>query len=71
MLDYHIQMDPLFCSIHLDNKKSWIKCDMINVVCLERLYLVRDSKTGLRSSPEIDPDLLSSVKDAVKKAHRL
>lgn len=71
MLDYHIQMDPLFCSIYLENKKSWIKCDMINVVCLERLHLVRDSKTGIRSSPEINTELLLLIKEAVKKAHRL
>ena len=64
-------MDSVFCSIHLDNKKSWIKCDMINVVCLDRLYLVRDTKTGLRSAPEIDVDLLLLIKEAVKKAHRL
>ena len=71
LLDYHIEMDLQFCSINLSGKKSWVKCDMINVVSLDRLNLVRDKKSGLRHAPNVGDIFLIKVKEAVRKVHGL
>ncbi len=71
ILDYQIEMDSQFCSIHLSNKKSWVKCDMINVVSLERLNLVRDKKSGLRHAPNVGEIFLKKIKESIKKVHNL
>lgn len=70
-LEYHIQMDPVFCEINLSSEKSWVKCDMVNVVSLERLNLVRNKHSGQRDTPNVGVDFLNKIKEAVKKAHNL
>jgi uncharacterized protein YifN (PemK superfamily) len=71
ILEYHVEMDPKFCSAHLSDKKSWVKCDMINVISTDRLNLVRDRKSGVRHAPNVGQDMLLKVKEAIKKAHSL
>ena len=71
ILNYHIEMENDFCSLYLEGKRSWVKCDMMNVVSLDRLNLVRDKNTGLRHAPNVGNDLLIKVKEAVKIAHNL
>lgn len=71
MHDYHLEMDEIFCTIHLAGKKSWVKCDMINVVSLDRLNLVRDKKSGLRHAPSVEIEFLGKVKECIKKVHGL
>lgn len=71
ILSHHIKMEEAFCENHLSGKKSWVKCDMINVVCLDRLDLVRNRKTGDRYVPNIDTAFLNKIKEEIKKVHRL
>ncbi len=71
ILEYHIEMQKEFCLIHLEGKRSWIKCDMINVVSLDRLNLVRNKKSGERSAPDIGQEILVKIKEAIKKVHNL
>lgn len=71
ILNYHVEMEGSFCDIHLSGEKSWVKCDMINVVRLDRLDLVRDKKSGLRHAPNVGNAFLAKVKECIKKAHGL
>jgi len=71
ILNYHVEMDEQFSLINLSGKKSWVKCDMINVVCLDRLNLIRDKNSGLRYSPNVGDVFLSKIKDSVRKVHNL
>ncbi len=71
VLDYHVEMDSQFCLIHLSGKRSWVKCDMINVVSTERLNLVRDRKSGLRHAPNVGDTFLKKIKESIKKFHNL
>lgn len=71
VLHYHLEMNFKFCIAHLDSKKSWVKCDMINVVCLERLHLVKDKVSGKRYAPRIDISFLLLIKESIKKVHQL
>lgn len=64
-------MDSQFCLIHLAGKKSWVKCDMINVVSLDRLNLVRDRRSGLRHAPNVGTIFLAKIKEAIRKMHGL
>ncbi|MES3005549.1 MAG: type II toxin-antitoxin system PemK/MazF family toxin [Patescibacteria group bacterium] len=69
--NYHVEMDSSFCLIHLKGEKSWVKCDMINVVSLDRLNLVRDRASGLRHAPNVGDEFILKVKEAVKVFLRL
>ena len=69
--DYHLQMEASFCAIHLNGKKCWVKCDMINVVSLDRLKLVRNSESGQRYAPQINSSFLLKIKECIRKAHSL
>jgi len=71
ILDHHIEMDEKFCLEFLSRKKSWVKCDMINVVSISRLNLVRDKKSGIRHTPNIGEVLLHKIKESIKKVHNL
>ena len=71
ILEYHIEMEESFRDIHLDGKKSWVKCDMVNTVSLDRLNLVRNKDSGIRAAPNVGNDFLKKVKEAVRKEHRL
>ena len=71
VLEYHIEMEKEFCTLHLAGKKSWIKCDMINVICLDRLNLLRNKESGERSAPNIGQKILVRIKEAIKKVHSL
>ncbi len=71
ILEYHIEMDSKFCLLHLSGKKSWVKCDMINVVSLDRLNLVRDKNSGLRHAPNVGHIFLIRIKEAIRKVHGL
>lgn len=71
ILEYHIEMDPQFCLINLSGKRSWVKCDMINVVSLDRLNLVRNKNSGLRYAPNVGKVLLMKIKEAISKVHGL
>jgi uncharacterized protein YifN (PemK superfamily) len=71
ILDFHIEIEKSFYMEYLNGKKSWVKCDMINTVSLDRLYLVRDKKSGIRHAPRVDLEFLRKVKDAVRKEHNL
>ncbi len=71
ILEHHIEMDGQFCLEFLSGKKSWVKCDMINVVSISRLNLVRDKKSGIRHSPSIGEILLYKIKESIKKVHNL
>lgn len=71
IFDYHVEMDPQFCLINLSGKRSWVKCDMINVVSIERLNLIRDNKSGLRHAPNVGDALLTKIKESIKKVHNL
>ena len=71
VLEYHIEMENIFCSLHLGGKRSWVKCDRINVVSLDRLNLVRDKNSGVRHAPNVGSSLLLKVKEATKIAHNL
>lgn len=68
---YHIEMDPSFCAIHLSGVKCWVKCDMINMVSLDRLHLVKDKTSGLRHAPNIGNVSLNKIREAVKHVLRL
>jgi uncharacterized protein YifN (PemK superfamily) len=69
--NYHVEMEEPFCNIHLGGKKSWVKCDMINVVSLERLHLVRNKQTGHRHAPHVGNEFLEKIKDAIRFAQGL
>lgn len=69
--NFHIELDAGFSLINLDGKQSWIKCDMINVVSIERLNLVRDTKRGIRHAPCIDTEYFRQIKDTVRLALKL
>jgi len=69
--NYHLEIDAHFCSNHLSGKKSWVKCDMINMVSLDRLHLVRANQTGQRYSPQVGSNFIRKIKDAIKIAHSL
>jgi len=71
IFDYHIEMDPQFCTLYLSGDKCWVKCDMFNVVSLERLHLVRDKKSGLRHAPNVGPELIIKIKEAIRNVHGL
>lgn len=71
VLEYHIEMEEIFRDINLGGKKSWVKCDMINTVSLDRLHLVRNKNNGIRSAPNVGHNFLQKVKGAVKKEHNL
>ncbi len=67
ILEYHIEMDKEFCLTHLNGKRSWVKCDIINTVTLERLNLVRDKKTGQRHTPNIGDNFLQMIQNVIRK----
>ena len=69
--DYHVEMEIEFCSLHLGGEQSWVKCDLINTVSLNRLNLVKDKNTGERHAPNVGESFLQMIKSAVKIAHRL
>ena len=71
IFDYHVEMDLQFCTLYLSGKRSWIKCDMFNVVSLQRLHLVRDKKSSLRHAPNIGQEFILKIKEAIKKVHGL
>ena len=71
IFDYHIEMDPQFCTLYLSGRKCWVKCDMFNVISLERLNLIRDKKSGLRHAPNVGADLLQKIKEAIRTVHGL
>lgn len=70
-LDYHIEIHPQFCTLYLSGDKCWVKCDMFNVVSLERLHLVRDRKSGLRHAPNVGSEFVIKIKEAIRKVHSL
>ncbi|MEK7184712.1 MAG: type II toxin-antitoxin system PemK/MazF family toxin [Patescibacteria group bacterium] len=69
--NYHLEMDIPFCALYLEGEKSWVKCDMINVVSLDRLNLIRDKRSGNRHAPAVGSTFLLQIKDCIKKAHSL
>lgn len=71
VFEYQIEMDSQFCLIHLAGERSWVKCDMFNVVSLSRLHLLRDKNSGLRHAPNVGDVFLEKVKKAIKDVHRL
>jgi uncharacterized protein YifN (PemK superfamily) len=71
IFDYHVEMDEQFCTLYLSGDKCWVKCDMFNVVSLERLNLVRDKKSGLRHAPNVGLEFVTKIKEAIGKVHGL
>ena len=71
ILSHHIEIEQAFCQINLNGLRSWVKCDMVNTVSLDRLNLVRDKSSGLRHAPNIGHAFLLKIKEAVKKSHNL
>ena len=71
ILDYHLEVDSQFCSANLSGDKSWVKCDMFNVVSLDRLNLIRDKNSGQRSAPNVGETFLLRIKEAIRKVHGL
>lgn len=64
--NYHLSMKSLFCNQYLGARKSWVKCDMLNIISINRL-----SKFGSQNGgyiPYIDEDFLSKIKEGVKNA---
>lgn len=68
--NYHIPMKEEFCREHLDGKQSWVKCDMLNVVSIDRLYQVKH-KNKKRDIPKVDAIYLELVKIGIKESQDL
>ena len=71
ILQHHIEMEEQFCDLYLRGKKSWIKCDLVNTVSLERLHLVKDKQSGSRHAPHVGTIRLNEIKEAVRKYYNL
>ncbi len=69
--EFHVETRDGFRQLYLDNKKSWVKCDILNTVSLERLHLIRNKSDGTRSSPNVGADFLIKIKEAIRKEYRL
>lgn len=69
--NYHLELDQHFCTLYLSGKRSWVKCDLFNVVSLDRLHLVRDRKSGLRHAPNVGSEFTTRIKEAIKAVHGL
>lgn len=68
--EYHIEMDPRFCQLHLSGMRSWVKCDMLNVISLGRLDLMRDKQSGQQYIPDIGRELLKSINGSILLAYK-
>lgn len=68
---YHVEMDVAFRNLHLKGKRSWVKCDLVNTVSVDRLNMIKDTVTGTRYVPQVEDTFLLAVKEAIKIAHRL
>jgi|SRR6185312_1322872 len=62
---YHIPMEKSFCIEHLQGKQSWVKCDMINVISIDRLFKIKH-KSGGRYVPKVDELYLEIVKAGIR-----
>jgi uncharacterized protein YifN (PemK superfamily) len=69
--NYHLEMNAQFCSTYLSGERSWVKCDMINVLSLDRIHLARDKKSGIQHIPNVGDKFLEEIKIAIKNAYPL
>lgn len=70
VLKHHIPMEVEFCKLHLKSKVSWVKCDMINVISLDRLHMVKNHQ-GERYIPRITPEELEKIREGIKLSQGL
>jgi len=70
LLSYHIPMKEDFCKEHLKGKQSWVKCDMVNVISIDRLREIKNHQ-GQRYIPQTDHIFLEKVKTAIRVSQGL
>ncbi len=63
----NIELPRVISKKYFKDKRMWLKSDMINVVSLNRLFLIKNTLTV----PNIDESLVQQIKDAIVKFYCL